>query len=418
MKILLLNQAFYPDVVSTAQHAADLSVRLVAAGHNVHVIAGSRAYDEPGRLFPRREVWSGVHIRRIPTLGLGKGSRWRRALDFAFFLCCAALQLIRSPRFDVVIAMTSPPLVAFIASLFVRWKGGRLVYWVMDLNPDEAIAAGWLDEHSAVARLLRRTLLSTLRRASRIVVLDRFMKTRLLKKGIAPETVEIIPPWSHDHLLNYDPAGREAFRREHGLEAKFVVMYSGNHSPCHPLDTLMEAARRMAEHSGIAFCFVGGGSDHARVRAFAATHGLSNIRCLPYQPIDRLSASLSSADLHAVVMGEPFVGIVHPCKIYNVMLLGIPVLYIGPREGHIPDLAPPTAHGAWFYSAAHNEVDTVIDHILSASSRPFGLTCPAEQTEIASDFSADLLVNRLMRVLEPMDTGIPPLPEADGVPFR
>ena len=28
------------------------------------------------------------------------------------------------------------------------------------------------------------------------------------------------------------------------------------------------------------------------------------------------------ADLHAVVMGDPFVGIIHPCKIYNVLALG------------------------------------------------------------------------------------------------
>ena len=55
MKILLLNQAFYPDVVSTAQHAGDLAVRLAEAGHEVSVIASSRAYDDPSRTFPRHE---------------------------------------------------------------------------------------------------------------------------------------------------------------------------------------------------------------------------------------------------------------------------------------------------------------------------------------------------------------------------
>ena len=46
MKILILNQAFYPDVVSTAQHAADLAVKLVEEGHEVTVIAGRRAVAE------------------------------------------------------------------------------------------------------------------------------------------------------------------------------------------------------------------------------------------------------------------------------------------------------------------------------------------------------------------------------------
>ena len=38
---------------------------------------------------------------------------------------------------------------------------------------------------------------------------------------------------------------------------------------------------------------------------------------LPYQPLQKLSASLSAADLQVAVMGEKFVGIVHPCKIYK-----------------------------------------------------------------------------------------------------
>jgi colanic acid biosynthesis glycosyl transferase WcaI len=68
------------------------------------------------------------------------------------------------------------------------------------------------------------------------------------------------------------------------------------------------------EKSEIVFCFIGGGSEQAKVRE----SGLSNVKCLPYQPLNELSSSLSAADLHVVVMGEKFVGIVHPCKVYNI----------------------------------------------------------------------------------------------------
>ena len=47
MKILLLNQCFYPDVVSTAQHASDLVAALTARGHEVTAVASTRAYDNP-----------------------------------------------------------------------------------------------------------------------------------------------------------------------------------------------------------------------------------------------------------------------------------------------------------------------------------------------------------------------------------
>src|SRR3954451_14666343 len=111
-------------------------------------------------------------------------------------------------------------------------------------------------------------------------------------------------------------------------------MDAGNHSPFHPLDTLLETAKQSAYDTRIAFCFVGGGSEFGKVQQFAAVHGLENIVCLPYQPLEQLAGSLSAADLHVVVMGDPFVGIIHPCKIYNVLAIGSPVLYIGPEESH------------------------------------------------------------------------------------
>ena len=50
-------------------------------------------------------------------------------------------------------ALTSPPLISFLAALFVQLKGGKLFFWVMDLNPDEAFAAGWLKESTLVAKV-------------------------------------------------------------------------------------------------------------------------------------------------------------------------------------------------------------------------------------------------------------------------
>ena len=46
-----MNQCFYPDVVSTAQHTSDLASALAARGHDVTVIAGSRGYDNPALRF-------------------------------------------------------------------------------------------------------------------------------------------------------------------------------------------------------------------------------------------------------------------------------------------------------------------------------------------------------------------------------
>jgi len=142
MKVLLLNQAFYPDVVATAQVASDLALKLAADGHEVTVVASRRAYDDSQRQFPAAETWNGIRILRIGMLGLGKSARWRRAADFASFFANCTLRSLLLPRADLVIALTSPPLISALGALLTRLKGGKFVFWIMDLNPDEAIAAG------------------------------------------------------------------------------------------------------------------------------------------------------------------------------------------------------------------------------------------------------------------------------------
>lgn len=360
LKILLLNQCFYPDVVSTAQHLTDLATALTARGHDVTVIASDRGYDDPTKRFKRCERWNDIEIIRIPSLSLGKNSRWRRAFNFGSFLLVCSLRLLALRPSDVVVALTSPPLICFVAALFVKLKGGRFCFWVMDLNPDEAIAAGWLDENSLTTRLFKRMLNYSFKAATRTVVLDRFMKERVVAKGFNPDRIAIVPPWSHDDHVQYSAARREDFRRKHGLSDKFVVMYSGNHSPCHPLDTLLHAARALENRSEIVFFFIGGGSEQIKVREQA----LSNVKCLPYQPLDELSSSLSAADLHVVVMGDEFVGIVHPCKVYNIMSIGAPTLYIGPTPSHVTDIA--SQQQARFFITSHGDIERVTAAILEA----------------------------------------------------
>src|ERR1700679_1979048 len=125
MNILILNQAFYPDVVSTAQHATDLALALTEAGHDVSVICSRRAYDEPASVFPRRQIWRAIRITRVSATGLGKAAKWRRAVDFASFLVTCAFRLLLSPRVDVIVTLTSPPLLSFVAALAVPLKAKR-----------------------------------------------------------------------------------------------------------------------------------------------------------------------------------------------------------------------------------------------------------------------------------------------------
>ena len=399
MRILLLNQCFHPDHVSTAQHLTDLALGLRNSGHHVTAVSSSRGYDDPSKRFPVRETWRGIDIRRIWTPGLGKKAKWRRLVDFAIFWLNAARIVFLLPRQDVTVCLTSPPLISTLGTVAARLKGGAVVPWVMDLNPDEAVAAGWLKAGGLVERTLTFIQNWSFRRASRIIALDRFMAERLMAKGVREEVIHIDAPWSHDQAIGYDPAAREVFRAEHGLTGKFIVMYSGNHSPCHPLDGVLAAADELKSDPLLHFLFVGGGSEFKKVQAFAKDRALKNITCLPYQPMEKLSGSLSSADLHLVVMGEPFVGIVHPCKIYNILTLGIPFLFIGPEQSHGADLARRLNDPVQARTARNDDAREIVAQIRAAMLLgPHPVNAAAQA--LGAEFSHSLLCPRLVRIIE------------------
>ena len=398
MRFLLLNQTFYPDVVATAQHLSELAAELVKRGHEVTVVTGRHAYENRQVTFAPRENWSGVEIHRVYSTGYQRKTKWRRALDFASFMVSCWIRLCTLPRHDVVVALTTPPLISFLGAWRAWLWGARFCYWVMDLNPDEAIAAGWLKADSLLAHILERMSRFSLRRAHLVIALDHFMKDRLVAKQISAESIIVIPPWSHDDIVRLDAAGRSQFRKTHALENKFVVMYSGNHSPVHPLETLLRAAENLKDKNEITFCFIGGGSEFERVQKWASARN-ANAVCLPYLPLNQLAASLSAADAHVVVMGSAFVGLVHPCKIYNILAVGAPGLYIGPQPSHVTEILERLDQVHLSQSCRHGEVQLATDHILSLvnATRHRSREVPIEFT---SCFSKSALLARMVANLE------------------
>jgi colanic acid biosynthesis glycosyl transferase WcaI len=405
LKILLLNQTFYPDVVSTAQHLGDLAAALAERGHQVTVITGRRAYDDPKKMFVAQEDWNGVRIFRVFSTRFGKAAKWRRAADFASFIVFSCFRLLFLPRQDIVVALTTPPLISFVGAWRAKLWRAKFCYWVMDMNPDEAIAAGWLRKDSLAGKTLERMSRFSLRRAGSIVALDRFMRDRITAKGISPDKIAVIPPWSHDNEVKFDAVARDEFRREHGLENKFVIMYAGNHSPIHPLDTLLQAAEQFKNDGSMAFCFIGGGQEFTRVKRWAedwsrADNGArkAKILCLPYQPMARLSAMLSAADAHLVVMGNPFVGLVHPCKIYNILAIGVPLIYIGPVPGHVPEILSGLNDGHLKAAVTHGDVEFLVREINRFAASVNGRRMPFSDSE--QPFSKDIALTKMIQEIE------------------
>ncbi len=367
MRVLLLNQTFYPDEAATAQQLLDLARLLKARGCSVTVLASRRAYYDSKKLHPPSERVAGAQVVRVWCTGLGRGSFWYRLVDGLSFELSVFAKLLFFPRQDVVVAFTSPPLIGVLAVLFCRLRGGKAVQWVMDLNPDIAFAVGYLEPESVFGRLLTVALRWSLRSSRHVVVLDRWMRERVLFHGVKPQNVVVAPPWPLQETARASAELGERFKLRHGIRERFVVLFSGNHSIAHPLDTVLEAAKRFRDDKSVLFLFVGGGLRAKGVSLFKEQEGLSNILQLPHQPRAQLSELFSAANLHLVVMGNPLSGLLHVSKVYGVLSTGTPFAFIGPKQSHVADLISKSVVG---FHAEHGDVDGLCAAIRTAQSLP------------------------------------------------
>jgi len=340
MRILIVSQVFWPDTASTAQHLYDLAEILTNKGVEVQVFSSTNAYEDHSIRFKKEEVINGIKVTRVRNTSFGKSNFFFRLCDFFTFnfLIFFRLVFIRKTQYDKVLGMTSPPLVSFIGSIICKWKKIEFCYWVMDLQPELSIYSGLIKKKSIASSFLTFLGDYTIKNSSKIIVLDKYMKSYLEERGGISNKIFISEVWSVVPELYEGERLDNPFRTENKLGNKIVIMYSGNHSYVHPLDTLLQTALELKDDDRFFFLFIGGGVRKTDVTSFKEKFNLKNIGQLPYQPRSKIHFSLGAADIQVVIMGENLVGFTHPNKIYGAMFLKKPILYIGQNDSHIGDI--------------------------------------------------------------------------------
>ena len=326
MKLLVLNQYYYPDTASTAQRLTELCQGL-AKQHDVTVVCGRPSYDPAYRLPARPvviEVIGGVRVRHVFSFAFSRKRMPGRVLNYLSYLLSSALFALLGPRADAVMTMTDPPLVGLIGWLAARRRRVRLLCVVQDLHPEVGVALG-LIKNPLVIRILYGLTNFYLWRSDAIVAISEGMKERLLARGLSGEEITIIPNWADTEGIYPQPKDN-AFSREHGLHDKFVVLHSGNVGLSQRLDQLLAAARELRAQRDIVFVIIGEGAGKAALIQQARQDALENILFLPYQPHEMLKWSLASGDLGFVSVEQAVEGYLVPSKVYSYMAAARPIV--------------------------------------------------------------------------------------------
>jgi len=328
VRVVFVNEGYWPSEVATAQLLTDLAQDLARRGHDVTVwchaskgVAQAKAEHE------------GVRIERLAGLSERVFVNVRPFRYAMFLLSCAVRALFASPP-DVIVTLTTPPMLDVVGWL-ATIRGARWITWQMDLYPEVLEAAALLRRDGLLARMWKAIRSQFWRRSERVVTLAPAMAERV-QASARHARIEVISNWTDDRAIRPMPIDGHPFRRDHGLtNDDLLLMYSGNIGWLHPMTSLVEALTRVGHEPGIHCWFVGGGRRRGEVFEAYKRHQWPGVKFLPAQPRERLNWTLTAADVHAITLFDAAQDTVAPSKLYGVLAAGRPIVMIGAPGGEV-----------------------------------------------------------------------------------
>jgi colanic acid biosynthesis glycosyl transferase WcaI len=339
VKILYVSQYFPPEMGAPAARAAELARHWTHAGHEVSVLTGFP--NHPTGVVPaewrsrlRRLIYhekaGEVDVFRTWLWPLPNRKAHERMRNYASFGLSAALRGISLRQPDVIIA-TSPQLLVGLSGWWLgRAKRVPFVFEVRDLWPESLTAVGLGGENSVLHRSLSAVANFLYTRSDHVVVVTPAFKDFLVKhRNVPPAKISIIENGVETNLFVPADQERNAASRERlGVGAQFVVCYVGTMGMAHGLETLLDAAAQLqARKHETVFMLIGEGSEKEKIKALAASRGLSNIRFLDQQPREKIPALISACDACLVLLKKTEIfKTVIPTKMLEFMSCARPVI--------------------------------------------------------------------------------------------
>ncbi|HSV73818.1 MAG TPA: glycosyltransferase family 4 protein [Chthonomonadales bacterium] len=273
---------------------------------------------------------------RIVALGLSstftKGSVVRRIsqeLSYGMLLSSVATSL----RPDVVL---SSNLLFSELVLVSHCRRRRVPYvpWVQDIY-----GAG-------VRRVLRRKLgpvatplgyaceaieARNLRAGVRVVSIAGDFCPLLLRFGVSPDRVTVIPNWAAIERIPMAPQ-RNAWSVRHGLAGRPVALYSGTLGLKHDPSLLLAVAEHVAELADAVLVVASEGSGADWLRRHLPTRLAARMLLVPYQDAAEFPAMLASAQVMLAILESDAGAYSIPSKVLAYLCAGRPIVASMPPE--------------------------------------------------------------------------------------
>lgn len=313
--VWVVTELYYPEQTSTGHYLTGIAEGL-AREFSVGAICSQPTYSAAGTRAPRREVHNGVQILRAWTPSFHRRSFLRRLVSAMLVTASLFFRTIRSISRDaIVLVVTNPPMLPFVASLAARIRGARCLLLVHDVYPDVLVATGLTRKGSLLFRIVAAAHRALFRRMRTIIALGEDMR-RLLATRTRNVPIVVIPNWGDTDAIV--PLPRKP-------EDAFVIQYSGNMGRTHDLELLVAAAERLRDRA-FRFVLIGSGAKRDWVQKVVADRGLTNVVLPAPSARSDLAEQLGACDVATITFVPGMAGISVPSRMYNVLASGRPMV--------------------------------------------------------------------------------------------
>lgn len=287
MKILLIHQYFLEKNDGGGSRFNEMTKAWAAQGHEVTVLSGMVHY-ATGKKMPRYkgkftfkddQFYNGVDVIRCHVSESYNASFLGRLWAyFSFVFSSIYAGLFKTKGTYDVILVTSPPLfVGITAYVLSKLKRTPFVFEIRDLWPESAIDTGVL-QSKVIIKFAYWFESFIYKRAGLINVLTPAFRTKIIVKGVPQEKIIFIPNAADFSLAAtvQEDFNALAFKKELGLENKFVITYVGAHGVANHLIQLLDAAA-LLQDTNVVFQLIGAGMRKEALLQEKEKRGLNNV---------------------------------------------------------------------------------------------------------------------------------------------
>lgn len=335
MKILIVTQYYFPESFKSN----DLSFELQKRGHEVTVLTGlpnypeGKMYDGYGVFKNRKQEINGVKVIRSLLLLRGKGGGIRLFLNyfsFAFFASIKAFFLNFGNKYDAVIVHEPSPITQFYPALLLKKLQNAPVYfWVMDLWPESLEIAGGV-KNKFILNFFKKMVITFYKNSEKILITSKGFKNSIVEKGDFENKLEYFPNWAEDSISE----GDQNFPVP-DLPVGFKVMFAGNVGEAQDMESIMNAALALKDHSEIKFIIVGDGRKMPFVQDFIEKNNLQKtVFTVGRFPVEAMASFFAKADVMLVSLKDDKIfNLTVPAKVQAYMSASKPIVAMLNGEG-------------------------------------------------------------------------------------